>query len=129
MSPLAPLTLSALAAVTQDNPPAAPKPAANEPIQLGAGAHRYAWVPNWGVRPDGKGLGNTHGCIAVDRAGRIYFNTDTEDAVMVFDAGGKLLDHWGKDWKGGLHGMTLVREGEKEFLYLAHLSRHEVAKA
>jgi hypothetical protein len=110
----------------QDEPPPPAKPDAT-PI-LGAGGHRYAWVPGWGRRPDGKDLGNTHGCVAVDAAGRIYVNTDTEDAVMVFAADGELLSTWGKDWKGGLHGMTLHREGDTEYLYLAHTSRHEIAK-
>jgi sugar lactone lactonase YvrE len=108
-------------AVAQD----APSPAA---VTLGSGTHRYAFDPAWGKRADGKDLGNTHGCVVVDGQGRIYFNTDTEDAVMVFDADGKQLTSWGKDWKGGLHGMTLVREGDEEFLYLAHTARHEVAK-
>src|SRR5690606_16248012 len=113
---------AAFLALPQDQDP--PPPA----IQLGAGTHRYAWVTGWGRRPDGGDLGNTHGCIVVDRAGRIYCNTDTEDAVLVFDADGALLSRWGKDWKGGLHGMALVREGDDEFLYLAHTARGEVAK-
>lgn len=112
--------------MAQDPAAAEPAPA---PIEMGAGSHRYTWVPHWGVPADGKAIGNTHGCVVVDAAGLIYVNTDTEDAVRVYDADGHLQRTWGKDWKGGLHGMTLVREGEHEFLYLAHIARHEVAKA
>lgn len=109
-----------------DKPAETPAAAA---VELGVKGHRYAWDTRWGKRADGKDLGNTHGCVVVDGQGRIYFNTDTEDAVMVLDADGKQLSSWGKDWKGGLHGMVLVREGDQEFLYLAHITRHEVAKA
>jgi hypothetical protein len=55
-------------------------------------------------------------------------NTDSEDAVIVFDAAGKILSRFGSEFKGGLHGMTLAKEGEEEFLYLAHTARHEVLK-
>lgn len=115
--------------LAQDPQPAAKPPAAPPTKDLGAGAHRYDWVADWGRPADGKNLGNTHGAIAVDKAGRIYVNTDTEQAVLVYAADGKLVASWGKEWKGGLHGMALVQEGEQEFLYLAHTARHEVAKA
>ena len=107
----------------------AQEPEVKKGPKMGIGAHTYEWSLTWGRRPDGKDLGNTHGCIQVDKAGRIYCNTDTRDAVMVFDRDGKLLSTWGNEFKGGLHGMTLVSEGGEEFLYLAHTGRHEVAKA
>jgi len=111
--------------------PAACTPArAEEPaeLRLGAGRHVYRWVSGWGALPDGKQLGNTHGCIVHDSQGRIYVNTDTEDAVVVFDASGKRLAGWGKELRGGLHGMVLAREGEQEFLYLAHHTRRVALK-
>ncbi|MCE9595342.1 MAG: hypothetical protein K8S98_14240 [Planctomycetes bacterium] len=97
--------------------------------RLGSGTHVFEWDSTFGKRPDGKDLGNTHGCVAIDSKGRIYFNTDTEDAVMVFDASGKFLKSWGKDFRGGLHGMTIVRDEKREAIYLAHTGRHEVVKA
>lgn len=97
-------------------------------VQLGTGAHRYGWVPGFGALEDGKELGNTHGCMVVDRRGRILCNTDTEQAVVVFSSEGKLLGGWGKEFRGGLHGMCLRQERGEEFLYLAHTGRHEVVK-
>ncbi len=97
-------------------------------VQLGSGAHTYRWVKDWGALDGGAPLGNTHGCIAHDSKGRIFVNTDTERAVMIFDASGKLLKTWGKDFAGGLHGMQIVKEGANEFVYVAHTARHEVAK-
>ena len=55
------------------------------PIRFQAGAHSYEWVRGWGTLPGGKTLGNTHGCVVVDKQDRIYLCTDTEDAVVVFD--------------------------------------------
>lgn len=98
-------------------------------LLLGSGKHTYEWVRGWGRLPEGLTYGNTHGCIAIDAKDRVFVNTDSENAVIVFDADGKFLSAWGKEFKGGLHGMTLVKEGDKEFLYLAHTARHEVLKA
>jgi hypothetical protein len=105
--------------------PAPPKPA---PPVLGAGSYRYEWVPDWLQLDDGKSLGNTHGCLVVDRAGRVLANTDTEQAVVLLSADGAITGAWGKEYRGGLHGMTLRVEDGTEYLYLAHTSRHEVLK-
>jgi len=100
-----------------------------EKVTLGVEGHRYEWVNAWGALPDGMSFGNTHGCIVVDGEDRVYMNTDTENAVIVFTPDGKFSKSWGKDLAGGLHGMCLVKEGGEEFLYLAHIGRHEVYKA
>lgn len=105
-------------------PPAAAAPA---PIVLGQGAHRYEWVHDWGKRD--QDIGNTHGCLVLDREGRLLANTDTEQAVLIYSADGKLLGSWGKQFRGGLHGMCLRTEGDQQFLYLAHTGRHEALKA
>ncbi len=104
---------------------AAPSP---EDVVVGAGAHRYVWDPVWPKLPDSVVLGNTHGNVVVDKAGRIYFNTDSENAIVVVEPDGTFVRTMGAEWKGGLHGMALVREGEAEFLYIAHLGRHCAAK-
>ena len=96
---------------------------------LGEGEHVYRWVPDWIQLPDGMRIGNTHGCIVTDASGLVYFNTDTEHAVMVFDAGGKYLKSWGKELRGGLHGMSIVEEQDTQYLYLTHTGQHKVFKA
>ncbi len=133
--PLALLSLLAPTLPCQEEPPIArpvpaeltPKPAG--PVIVGTGAHRYEWQAEWGRYEDGKDLGNTHGCLVVDKAGRVLANTDTEAAVVAFGADGKVVASWGKEFRGGLHGMCLREEGGQEFLYLAHTGRHEVVKA
>jgi hypothetical protein len=103
--------------------------AASGPVTLGEGQHVYQWVRGWGRAADAKDLGNTHGCLVVDKDGNILANTDTESAVVVFSPGGEILRTWGKDYHGGLHGMCLRVEDGKEVLYLAHTRRHELVKA
>ena len=104
----------------QDHPAAA--------REMGAGEHRYAWVEDWMQLPEGMQLGNTHGCIVVDSEDRVYLNTDGEHAVVVFAPDGTYIKSWGKELKGGLHGMQLVKEGEREVIYMAHIGLHEVLK-
>lgn len=89
---------------------------------------KWKWVDAWARMPEGKEIGSTHGCMCVDREGRIYANTETEQAVLVFAPDGKLVMSWGKEYRGGLHGMTLRVEDGVEYLYLAHTGRHEVLK-
>lgn len=100
-----------------------------EPVRLGSGDHVYEWVSGWGALPNGEALGNTHGCIVVDSKDRVYVNTDTARAVLVYDTDGNLLDSWGEELAGGLHGMCLAEVDGQEVLYLAHIGKHAVYKA
>jgi len=101
----------------------------DERVVLSSEHVSYEWKKGWGKLPDGMSFGNTHGCVVVDSKGRVYMNTDTENAVIVFEADGTFVKSWGKQLAGGLHGMCLVKEGDAEFLYLAHTGRHEVLKS
>lgn len=107
------------AAVTQEEAPE---------IVLGEGDMRFRWVRDWVRMPDGVPIGNTHGCVAVDSKGRIYFNTDTEHAVVVLNPDGSHHASWGAKYARGLHGMVLVKEGDEEFLYLTHTGQHAFMK-
>lgn len=98
------------------------------PLRLGAGKHTYEWVPNWAKLPAGVELANCHGGIVIDAQNRVLVNTDTDHAVMVFDADGKFIKGFGQDFKGGSHGMMIRKEGNQEFLYLTHTARHELIK-
>ncbi len=97
-------------------------------LLLGNRDHRYRWVEDWLKLPEGMSLGNTHGAVCVDKAGRVYFNTDREHAIVVVGPDGSVERTFGEEWKGGLHGMALVEEDGEEFLYIAHTGRHCAAK-
>jgi hypothetical protein len=97
-------------------------------IVLEAGANKYEWVPGWLKLPEGVSLASTHGCVAVDAQDRIFFNTDNENAIIIVDNDGKYVKSLGKDFRGGAHGMTIVKEGDKEVLFLSSLARNEILK-
>src|SRR5262245_57844811 len=83
---------------------------------LGSGKHTYEVVPNWGKLPDNVKYGNCHGvCETAD--GRIFIHnvSPTGDCVVEFDADGKFIRSWGKEFGGGSHGMQLRKEGGEEF--------------
>lgn len=102
-----------------------------EPIILGSGKHKYEWLKGWAKLPEGKSLAPTHGCVQVDSKDNVYVNTDNpEAAIMVFDKEGKFLKTVCRDIAGGsAHGMQIVKEGDREFLYIAHTRRNKVFKA
>src|SRR5262245_12187250 len=94
LSVLGPVLGVGLPASAQDAQPAAPATTqpAKGPVVIGEGRHRYEWIPGWLRLPEGREhLGNTHGCILTDSKGDVYFNTDTEDAVMVYSPEGRML--------------------------------------
>ena len=104
-----------------------------KPPIVGVGEHQYEAIHDWGELPAGHVYGNTHG-VAVDAQGHIHIkhtvgkDAKVEDAVVVFDADGKFIRSWGKQYKGGAHGLHLSREGNEEFFYLCDPKRHLFAK-
>src|SRR5262245_39537541 len=104
-----------------------------EPIIMGAGNHKYEWVRGWGKLPEGMKYGSTHGGVVVDSKNRIYFSTDGEGSIVVFDQAGSFIRSIGKEWKpdkdgNGTHDMQIHKEGNQEFIYLVSLFRNEFAK-
>lgn len=103
-------------------------PATEPPHVIGEGTHKYEWVDGFCVDPDGKPLGNTHGGIAFDAQGNLYFTTDTERAIIVLDKDGKFVRSMAKEFAGGIHCLLMRREGDEEFLYFTHHALHQAVK-
>ncbi|MBI3817546.1 MAG: peptidase [Planctomycetes bacterium] len=99
---------------------------ATAPVRLGEKNHVYEWVAGWAKLPADIQFGNTHGCITFDSKGRVYMNTDSERAIMVFEPDGTYVRGFGKEFQGGLHSMLYRKEADGEYLYLAH---HTTRKA
>ena len=103
------------------------------PPILGSGDYQYECLHDWGELPAGHVYGNTHG-VAVDRQGHIHIKhtvgkgATIDDAVVVYDADGKFIRSWGRQYKGGAHGLHLSPEGGEEFFYLCDPKRHLFAK-
>ena len=101
---------------------------------LGSGAHTYEAIHDWGELPSRIQYGNTHGVVE-DSQVRIYVHhtvnavSESSDSMVVFDAEGKFVKSWGKEFRGGAHGLHIRKEGNTEFLYLCDTARGVVVKA
>jgi hypothetical protein len=107
------------------------KSASRNPI-LGSGEHTYEAIHGWGEVPSHIVWGDTHG-VCVDEAGLIYIKHRSDapepmDAVAVFDAAGKFVRSFGKEYHHGGHGIDLRKEGGQEFLYLSDIYNRQVVK-
>jgi peptidylamidoglycolate lyase len=98
------------------------------PTALGHGDFRYRVVPGWGVLDEKTPVKNCHG-IVCDADGNIILLTDeVTNNFIVYDSKGKLLHKWGNAYPGA-HGLSLVKEGDKEVLYFTDLGLNKVYKA
>ena len=100
---------------------------------LGQGEHQYEAIHDWGELPRTIKYGNTHG-VCEDSQGNIYIHhtvhatSENPDTMVVFDHNGKFVRSWGRQFKGGAHGLTIRKEGSEEFLYLSDYEHGIVTK-
>jgi hypothetical protein len=100
---------------------------------LGSGDHTYEVTHDWGNLPADIQYGNTHG-VCEDSQGHIYIHhtvnatSERPDSMVVFDHDGKFVKSWGKEFRGGAHGLYIRKEGGTEFLYLCDIQRGLVVK-
>ena len=83
------------------------------PVKTGSGKHVYENIPWWGMDKE-KNLGFTNGGVAIDEAGKIYFSTDTDRGILVYNPDGSLAKEVGP---GKLHNLLIRKEGDKEFIW------------
>ena len=108
------------------------KSGSNKPV-LGEGDHQYECTHDWGQLPADIKYGNTHG-VCEDSHGRIYIHhtvnaaSEKTDSMVVYDHKGKFIKSWGKEFKGGAHGLHIRKEGKQEFLYLCDTQRGLMVK-
>jgi hypothetical protein len=95
----------------------------DSPVILGDGEHKYEVVHDWPQLPDQFTWQTTHN-VAIDKAGNLYVihegHADKPDhpAIFVFDADGKYVRSFGKEFQGGGHGLEVHEENGQEFLYV-----------
>jgi hypothetical protein len=100
---------------------------------LGQGDHQYEAIHDWGDLPRTIRYGNTHG-VCEDSQSNIYVHhtvhagSESADTMVVFDSNGKFVRSWGRQFKGGAHGLTIGKEGNEEFLYLCDYEHGIVTK-
>src|SRR5439155_22275423 len=107
--------------------------AGTRPPILGDREHTYEAIHDWGEPPRSIKYGNTHG-VCEDSQGHIYIHhtvhatSASADTMVAFDHKGKFVRSWGRQFKGGAHGLTLRREGNEDFLYLSDYPHGIVTK-
>jgi hypothetical protein len=90
---------------------------------VGEGEYQYEAIHDWGELPARIKYGNTHGVVH-DSQGHIYVHhtvhatSQSQDTVVVFDHNGKFVTSWGKQYKGGAHGLHIENESRAQYLYL-----------
>ena len=102
---------------------------------IGEGEHKYQCFHNWGELPGEFEWQTTHN-VAIDSAGLVYITHQGlpkkkgMDTTFVFDAKGKYVRSFGKEWHGGGHGIEIRKEGKEEFIYLTNTwtPKHKVVK-
>jgi DNA-binding beta-propeller fold protein YncE len=65
--------------------------------------------------------------VVVSETGKVLIFNQAQPGVVVFDPEGRLLNAWGDRFLGA-HGMTLVKEGKVEYLWLTDQRSGEVVK-
>jgi len=126
------VTAAAAAASTPAFLGATDKAGSKAPI-LGQGEHQYEAIHDWGQLPRTIKYGNTHG-VCEDSQGNIYVHhtvhatSESMDTMVVFDQNGKFVRSWGRQFKGGAHGLSIRKEGNEEYLYLSDFQHGIVTK-
>lgn len=99
----------------------------------GSGAYTFEVTHDWGELPAEIRYGNTHG-VCQDSNGHIYIHhtvnaaSESSDSMVVFDESGRFIKSWGREFKGGAHGLHIRKEGSTEFLYLCDTKRGILVK-
>jgi hypothetical protein len=125
-------TLSATAIVSGPFVHAASKSDPKNPV-IGGGEHQYACFHDWGQLPSHIHWETTHG-VTVDESGFVYIKQQghqgktPQDTIVVFDATGKFVRSFGKEYYPGGHGIDIRKEGSEEFLYLSDVFHNQVIK-
>jgi DNA-binding beta-propeller fold protein YncE len=98
-------------------------------MRIGSNGQTYEWVEQWAHIPDtpsGRENGRTHG-VVVSESGNILVFNQANPAVLTYNPAGELIGSWGERFLGA-HGMTLVKEGNTEYLWLTDQNTCEVVK-
>ena len=95
------------------DPGTAPGTDVKTPVVTGNGEWTYEAVPGWGVLPDGKPIGPTHGSVLVGPDQKVYLSTDAEMAIIVWEPDGKFVKSIAPECQG-FHAMDMREEKDPE---------------
>ena len=97
-------------------------------MRIGSGEQTYEWIENWAEVPETESAraGWAHHGVAVTGAGHVIMYHPAGSVMLMFDSRGSLLRSWEADFADA-HGITLVKEGESEYLWIADNGRKRQA--
>jgi len=85
---------------------------------VGHGDYRYRVIQDWAkISPVRNPILNCHEMVQDSRGRLIMLGDNVRNNILIFDKSGELLDAWGTMFPGG-HGLTLMDEGDEEFLLI-----------
>src|SRR5579859_3362682 len=98
-------------------------------MRIGGGEHTYDWIDDWARIPDTESArgGWAHPVVAIDEAGRILTFHAGDPTVLVFDQDGRLLESVRTELTEG-HGITVTKEGDTEYIWVADSGSKRVRK-
>lgn len=93
-------------------------------MQIGSGETTYQWNDNWAKTPatESASAGWAHHGVAITEADDIVSYHQQDSTLLLFDRDGNLKRSWPSGLTEG-HGITLVKEGDTEYLWIADSGR------
>jgi len=98
-------------------------------MKIGSGEFTYEWIEHWVRLPDTEPVrhnGRTHG-LAVAENGDVFVFAQSQPGLLRYSPDGQLKNAWGDRFQGA-HGLTLVKDGDREVLWLTDQNSGEVSK-
>lgn len=94
---------------------------------LGQGDFKYRPVPGWGVLDAQTPVKNCSAMVT-DSQDRVILLTDhTANNVIIYNKEGRLVGKWGDRFPGA-HGLQIVKEQDREVLFITDISTNRVFK-
>ena len=93
-------------------------------MQIGSGANTYQWVEDWAKLPETESSqkGWAHHGVAVTESGDVVTFHPGDSTILVLDHTGGVRRTWELP-VADAHGLTLVKEGGTEYLWVADNGR------
>ena len=100
----------------------------DENLIIGHGTHKYKVNKQWGIQdPSQFPVKDCHEMVMDKNQRLIMTTTHPKNNILIYERSGKILNAWGTDYPGA-HGLTLVEEGEEEFLFITDPKSRKVCK-
>ena len=98
-------------------------------MRIGSGSQAYEWIDSWARVPDTESFrdGWAHGDMVITDAGEVITVHQGEPKVLVLDLDGNLRRSWDTPLTNA-HGIDLVEENGKEYVWLADDQSGQVVK-